>query len=114
MATTTAALTLTSTDLLTNELALSTSATLTTASTSTGITQTKGLARTNFTNDPIQSKVIYRSDDATANGSNKVYLKNLSSTASEYFTVFIDQEEMGRLYAGDLSLIHISEPTRPY
>ena len=101
MATTTATITLASTDLLTDELSLASTATLTTAGTSTGVTQTSGLARTNFTNDPIQSKVIYRSDDATADGANKVYLKNLSTTASEYFTVLIDQEEMGRLYAGD-------------
>ena len=101
MATTTATITLASTDLLTDELSLASTATLTTAGTSTGVTQTSGLARTNFTNDPIQSKVIYRSDDATADGANKVYLKNLSATAAEYFTVLIDQEEMGRLYAGD-------------
>ena len=101
MATTTATITLSSTDLLSDELALSTTSTLTTAGTSTGLTSTSGLSRTNFTNDPIQSKVIYRSDDATANGANKVYIKNLSTTAAEYFTVLIDQEEMGRLYAGD-------------
>ena len=104
MATTTATITIASTDLLTDELSLASTATLTTAGTSTGVTQTSGLARTNFTNDPIQSKVIYRSDDATANGANKVYLKNLSTTATQYFTVFIDQEEMGRLYAGDWAL----------
>ena len=102
----TAAITLTSAagDLTTDALALSVSNSLTTAGTSTAIAQTSGLARTNFTNDPIQSKVIYRSDDATANGANKVYLKNLSTTATQYFTVFIDQEEMGRLYAGDWAL----------
>jgi len=102
MATITAALTLTSPDLLTNALAFSTTNNLTTAGTSTGLSQTKGLARTNFTTgSPIYSKVIYNSDDATADKANKVYLKNLSTTAAEYFTVFIDQEEMGRLYAGD-------------
>ena len=101
MATTTATITLSSTELLSDELALSTTSTLTTAGTSTGLTSTSGLSRTNFTNDPIQSKVIYRSDDATANGANKVYIKNVSTTAAEYFTVLIDQEEMGRLYAGD-------------
>ena len=99
----TAAITLTSAagDLVTDALSLSTSCGLTKAGASTTVAQTSGLARTNFTNNPIQSKVIYRSDDATANGANKMYLKNLSTTVSEYFTVFIDQEEMGRLYAGD-------------
>ena len=103
MATTTADITITSTDLLSDSLSLTTSATLTDAGGSTGMTQTTGLARTNFTNNPIQSKVVYRSDDATADKANKIYLKNLSATATEYFTVFIDKEEMGRLYAGDWS-----------
>tara|TARA_Y100001963_G_scaffold95742_1_gene131758 strand:+ start:995 stop:1702 length:708 start_codon:yes stop_codon:yes gene_type:complete len=101
MATTTATITLTSGDLLSDALALTTTATLHKAGGDTGMSSTSGLARTNFTNNPIQSKVIYRSDDATADGANKVYLKNLSTIASEYFTVLIDQEEMGRLYAGD-------------
>jgi len=90
-----------SSDLMSDTLKFSTDATLTKAGGSTAIASASGLSRTNFTNDPIQSKVIYRSDDATADGANKVYLKNVSSTAAEYFTVFIDQEEMGRLYAGD-------------
>jgi len=101
MATITASLTLASPDLLTNALAFSTTNNLTTAGTISGLSQTSGLARTNFTNDPIQSKVIYRSDDATTDKANKIYLKNLSTTVTEYFTVFIDEEEMGRLYAGD-------------
>ena len=48
--------------------------------------------------------MIFRSDEATADGANKIYLKNLSTTAAEFFTVYIDQEEMGRLYAGDWCL----------
>ena len=28
-------------------------------------------------------------------------MKNLSGTASEYFTVYVNSQEMGRLYAGD-------------
>ena len=104
MATTTATITINSTDLLTNELSLSTTATLTKAGNSTGIEGTSGLGRTNFTvggSSPFTSKVIYRSNDATTDGANKVYLKNLSTTAAEYFTILIDQEELGRLYAGD-------------
>ena len=100
---TNATITLTS-DIVSDSLKFSTTATLTKAGGSTAIAETSGLAKTNFTNNPIQSKVIYRSDDATADGANKVYLKNTSSTAAEYFTIFIDQEEMGRLYAGDWAL----------
>ena len=104
MATTTATITINSTDLLTDELSLSSTATLTKAGNSTGIEGTSGLGRTNFTvggSAPFTSKVIYRSNDATSDGANKVYLKNLSTTATEYFTVLVDQEELGRLYAGD-------------
>ena len=101
MATTTATLTLSSSDLLSDELALSTTATLTTAGTSTGVTQASGLSRKTVANNPIQSTIIYRATDYTADKANKVYIKNTSTTASEYFTVYIDQEQMGRLYAGD-------------
>ena len=101
MATTIATMSLSSSDILSNAIAFTSTSSLNTAGSSTGLTKTSGLGKTNFTNDPIQSKVIYRSDDATTNGSNKVYLKNMSTTPAEYFTVFIDQEEMGRLYAGD-------------
>jgi len=103
MATTIATISLASSDLLSSALAFSSTNPLYTAGTATGLALTSGLARTNFTNNPIQSKVIFRSDDAAGNGANKIYLKNLSETAAEYFTVFIDQEEMGRLYAGDFA-----------
>jgi len=103
MATINASLTLSSGDLLTSNLAFSVASTLSKAGSANGLTKTTGLARTNFTNNPIQSKVVYRSDDALTNGANKVYLKNLSTTVTEYFTIFIDEEEMGRLYAGDFA-----------
>lgn len=100
---TTATFTLSS-DIVSDTLKFSTPATLTKAGGSTDIASTAGLARTNFTvggTSPFTSKVIYRANDASANGSNKVYMKNLSTTAAQFFTVYIDQEEMGRLYAGD-------------
>ena len=101
MATTTATITLASADLSSNALSFSTTTPLSKAGVSTGLTLTSGLARTNFTDNPIHQKLIYRGDDATTNGANKIYLKNLSATASEFFTVYVNSEEMGRLYAGD-------------
>ena len=97
MATLNAALTLSSADLTSDNLALSTSTSFTGS-------HTTGLARTttSYANSGvIQSTNLYRSDDATSSGANKVYIKNLSTTASEYYTIFIDEEELGRLYAGD-------------
>ena len=104
MATTTATITINSTDLLTDELSLSSVATLTTAGTATGVTQTSGLARKTTSAAAaagIQANVLYRAGDYTADKANKVYIKNTSTTAAEYFTIHIDQEELGRLYAGD-------------
>ena len=104
MATTTATITVSSTDLLTDELALSSTASLTTAGTSTGVTQASGLSRKTTSAASaaaIQASVLYRAGDYTANGANKVYIKNASTTPAEFFTVHIDQEEIGRLYAGD-------------
>jgi len=105
MATINATLTIGSGDLLTSNLAFSVASTLSKAGLATGLTKTSGLARTNFlSTDPAsRSKILYRADDAATNGSNKVYLKNLSTTVAEFFTVYIDQEEMGRLYAGDFA-----------
>jgi len=104
MATTTATITLASADMLTDVLSFSTTSTLTTAGTSTGLSQTSGLSRKTTSAASaaaIQSVTLFRADDALNSGANKVYLKNLSTTAAQFFTVTIDQEEIGRLYAGD-------------
>ena len=104
MATTTATLTLSSTDLLSDELALSTTATLTTAGTATGVTQTSGLSRRTLTygsSGAIVHTALYRAGDYTADKASKVYVKNVSTTAAEYFTIKVGDETLGRLYAGD-------------
>jgi len=114
MATTTATITINSTDLLTDELSLSTTATLTKAGTSTGLESVSGLSRraTLFgSSGVIDSVVLYRGDDYTTSGANKIYMKNTSVTAAEYFSVYLtgggvlgDSDgttELGRLYAGD-------------
>ena len=117
MATTTATITINSTDLLTDELSLSTSATLTDAGGSTGMTQTTGVGRKTISysgSGVIDTTVLYRADDYTADKANKIYLKNTSSTVTEYFTVYMTADragethtdtdgltELGRLYAGD-------------
>ena len=115
MATTIATITLASSDLTSNSLSLSSTNPLNTAGTSTGLTLTSGLSRTTTlygSSGIIESTTLYRSNDATDTGANKVYLKNLSTTAAEYYTVFIDQEEMGRLYAGDWAFFPWSAKSR--
>ena len=118
MATTTATITLASADLLTDALSFSTTATLTQAGNSTGLTATTGLARrtTSYASSGvIDTTVLYRADDYTDDGANKLYLKNTSTTPAQYFTIYLTGDratevhgnadegltEIGRLYAGD-------------
>ena len=104
MATTTATITLSSTDLLSDELALTTTSTLTNAGTATGVTQASGLSRKTLTYGSAAAIVhtaLYRAGDYTADKASKVYIKNTSSTAAEYFTIKIGDENLGRIYAGD-------------
>tara|TARA_R100001129_G_scaffold5507_1_gene4605 strand:+ start:209 stop:613 length:405 start_codon:yes stop_codon:yes gene_type:complete len=104
MATTTATLTLSSTDLLSDELSLSTTATLTQAGNATGLTGTTGLARKTVTGGHAQY-VLFDGSDYTADKAHKLYLKNVSTTAAQYFLITVNAEDVGRLYAGDWALI---------
>ena len=92
MATTIATISIASTDLLSSALAFTSSNPINKAGLDTGITETSGLSRTTTSyasSGVIDTTVLYRSDDATDDKANKVYLKNMSSTASEYFTVYV-------------------------
>jgi len=104
MATTTATITLSSTDLLSDELALNTTATLTAAGNSTGLTLAGGLSRKKLASGHAQY-TLFDGSDYTADKAHKIYLKNTSTTAAEYFLVTVNAEDVGRLYAGDWALI---------
>jgi len=104
MATTTATITINSTDLLSDELSLSTTATLTAAGNSTGLTDVSGLARKTVAGAHGQY-TLFDGSDYTADKAHKLYLKNISTTASEFFLVTVNAEDVGRLYAGDWALI---------
>ena len=101
MATTTATITLSSTDLLSDEIALTTTATLTGAGNSTGLTGTSGLGRK--TTSSSSQYILFDADDYPSGPAkaHKIYLKNTSSTAGEYFTITHNAEDIGRIYAGD-------------
>ena len=87
MATTTATLTINSTDLLTDEISLSTTSTLTGAGNSTGLTGTTGLARKTLASGHAQY-TLFDGSDFTADKAHKLFLKNTSTTATEYFLIF--------------------------
>ena len=102
MATTTAQITLSSSDLLTDSLNLTATATLYDAGTTTGVTQAQGPARkTTTATDVVTLFNAAPHTEYGANKAHKVYIKNCSTTRSEYITVTINAEEIGRLYAGD-------------
>ena len=101
MATTTASLTLTSTDLFDDSLSISNTSTLHKAGTTIGLDQTTGLTKTYVTAtqqfDPFP--VVKGATNADENG--RVYIANLSEEITEYIIVGIGDLVIGRLYAGD-------------
>lgn len=111
MATINATLTLTSPDLTSDALSVSSTSTLSEAGVNTGLSQTTGLRRRTFSSAlSVQSKIIDATEFAD-DQAHKVYFKNLSTTASEFITVFIGATEVGRLYAGDFLFIPWSADT---
>tara|TARA_R110002096_G_scaffold317077_2_gene511498 strand:+ start:207 stop:602 length:396 start_codon:yes stop_codon:yes gene_type:complete len=103
MATTTATLTLSSTDLTGDALSLSTTATLTKAGTVTGLDQFTGVARKTYLSTSITTLVA--KGDYTDDRAHKVYIKNTSTVATENIILTIEAQLLGRLYGGDWALI---------
>ena len=98
MATTTATLTLTSTDLLTDSLSLSATSTLYKAGTTTGLDSIQ------YERLEVAAGTQYDMIDATsggANKANKVYVANKHTDATKYVEIYIAALQIGRLYAGD-------------
>ena len=99
MATTTATITLASTDLLSDELALTTTATLTGHNNATGVTAAIGLSRVTISD--TSETTIFDASAYTDDKAHKVYIKNTESDASYSFLVKVGGQELGRIYAGD-------------
>jgi hypothetical protein len=102
MATTTAALTIASSDLVGDALSLSTSKELHKADTTIGLDQTSGLAKTYLTattNIDLFGAII--DTPAFEGKSHWVYICNKSETSTEYATITVGDKVIGRLYAGD-------------
>ena len=109
MATTTAQITLTSTDIADNALSISNTMTLTTAGTETGITETTGLARKKIASASLADLITVANTDVTAAKSAKVYIKNTGTATDKYGLVGIGDSGgtpiyIGRLYGGDWML----------
>ena len=102
MATTTATLTLTSTDLLTESFASTSTATLWKAG------STEGLDQVRMGRNEVPTGTSFDLIDATAlaqDKANKLYVCNNSTDETYYVTIMIDAQAIGRLYAGDWMFI---------
>mgnify|MGYP003129491588 FL=1 len=102
MATTTATLTLSSADLLSDSLSVSATQTLYKAGTTTGL---DGIQ---YERLEVPTGDVYDIVDATtagANKANKVYIANKNTTETNYVDVYVAALNIGRLYAGDWMFI---------
>ena len=110
MATTTATITLSSSDLLTDNLSLSSTMSLYKhGTTATGLEQMNYHRAviptgTNFT-------LIQESAALNSNPANYVYIVNKNTDVTDYVVVSIRSEVIGRLYAGDWMFIPYSDAT---
>ena len=112
MATTTATITISSSDIADNSFSISNTATLTTAGTDTGIAETTGLGRKKVA---TASNIVLLDGgltsgiaaDVTADKSAKVYIKNHNDRGdgSKYVNILLAAVEIGRLYGGDWMFI---------
>jgi len=118
MATTTATITLSSSDITDNALSISNTATLTTAGTDTGITEFTGIARVKTSTGSNTLLLDFGltggvAQDVTADKSAKVYIKNVNDRGdgTKYVDILIKTREIGRLYGGDFMFIPYSGGT---
>ena len=102
MATTTVTLSISSGDLTGDALALSSTTNINKAGTTTGLDQTTGVARKFFASAQANTTLIAAAD-YTAGKAHKVYIKNTSTSNSEFIKVELggSNTSLGRLYGGD-------------
>ena len=117
MATTTATITLSSSDIGDNAISISNTATLKKAGSTTGLDKTSGLRRRTLASttsvDLIQLDHFQETGETlTENKAAKVYIKNIGTSTAEHVKVCIgqedastDTEEIGHLYGGDWMFI---------
>ena len=107
MATTTATITLSSADLLGDNLSLSSTTTLYDAGTTIGLTQYE-MGRVLIPSSNTNVILI----DATAAGvgdSSRVYIANKNTDVTQFVVISINSVELGRLYSGDWMFIPWSQ-----
>ena len=104
MATTTATITLSSSDLSSQALSISSTATLLKAGLTAGIDQTTGLGRKLYAAAQTGAALIDAADYVN-NKAHKIYIKNVGTSTTEFFTIKMEPNTIGRLYGGDWMFI---------
>ena len=99
MATTTAQIQISSPDLTGDTINISKQTTVNKAGLSTGLDQTSGIGKKITTS--TSQYTLFKQTDYTDDKAHKVYLRVPSTNATEYATVTIGSQEVGRLYGGD-------------
>jgi hypothetical protein len=107
MATTTATITLSSADLLSDNLSLSSTTTLYDAGTTTGLTQYE-MGRVLIPSSDT-NVVLINATAAGAGDSSRVYIANKNTDVTHYVVISIDGVVLGRLYSGDWMFIPWSQ-----
>jgi len=110
MATTTASLTITSSDLVGDALSLSTTKELHKAGTTTGLEQTTGMACLELTaTTQLDIFPVLPASPAGQNKQSWVYICNKATDETHFVTVSIAATNIGRLYAGDFLFMPYSQ-----
>jgi hypothetical protein len=105
MATTTATIAISSSDMMSGQVvSLSNSTTLTKAGARSDIEETTGLAMKTLT-AASSADIIDISDADFAGNACKLYIKNTSASTDQYVTIGIGGDEIGRLYGGDFMFV---------
>lgn len=107
MPTTTAQITLSSADLTGDALQLTSLTTLTGHASNSGLTHTTGVNRITFASAQTAYKLVAASAYSDTTKAHKVYIKNLSTSNSEFVTIEIGSNNtiLGRLYGGDWAFL---------
>ena len=104
MAIVTATIGLSSRDISDNGLNISRSSTLTEAGVNTGVGSTTGLSSKTYSSTSAVELIDYSEDDISGNAA-KIYIKNTSSSSTQYVEIAIgttgSHVEIARLYGGD-------------
>ena len=105
MATTTATLTLSSSDLSSNSLSISSSSTLYKAGTTVGLDQTRH-ERKKFAT-AVSNHQLINAGEYDDNTNAKVFIKNVGTSTTDYFTIELGASNivLGRLYGGEYLFI---------